>query len=71
MLSLWILAAPETLHFLNRDLPGVWRYYVLARMSEDLASLLGVSERSYVNRAAAFYRHFIGIPTDLDPPLAP
>ena len=46
-------------------------YYVLARTSKDLSSLLAVSQRSYVNRAVAFYRHFIGIPTDLDPPLAP
>ena len=71
MLTLVDSGGLQTLHFLNRDSPGVWRYYVLARTSEDLSSLLGVSQRSYVNRAVAFYRHFIGIPTDLDPPLAP
>ena len=46
-------------------------YDALARTSKDLSSLLAVNQRSYVNRAVAFYRHFIGIPTDLDPPLAP
>jgi len=54
-----------------RRSPNVWRYYVLARTAEYLTSLLGVTDRSYVNRAVALYRHFIGIPTDRDPPLAP
>jgi hypothetical protein len=71
MLTLVDSGGLQALHFLNRDSPGVWRYYVLARTSEDVSSLLGVSQRSYVNRAVAFYRHFIGVPTDLDPPLAP
>jgi hypothetical protein len=44
---------------------------VLARTAEYLTSLLGVTDRSYVNRAVALYRHFIGIATDRDPPLAP
>lgn len=61
----------QSVHFLERKTPDVWRYYVLARTAEDITSLLGVTERSYVNRAVAFYRHFIGIPTDRDPPLAP
>ena len=48
MLTLVDSGGLQTLHFLNRDSPGVWRYYVLARTSEDLSSLLGVSQRSYV-----------------------
>ena len=61
----------QSVHFLERKTPNVWRYYVLGRAAEDLPPLLGVTDSSYVNRAVALYRHFIGIPTDRDPPLAP
>ena len=61
----------QSVHFLERKTPHVWRYYVLARTAEDFTFLLGVTDRSYVNRAVALYRHFIGIPTDRDLPLAP
>jgi hypothetical protein len=71
MLTLVDPGGIQSIHFLERDVPGIWRYYVPARTSDDLMSLLDVSERSYVNRAVALYRHFIGIPTDRDPPLAP
>ena len=71
MLTLAEPGGLQSVHFLERKTPHVWRYYVLARTAEDLTSLLGVTDRSYVNRAVALYRHFIGIPTDRDPPLAP
>ena len=71
MLTLAEPGGLQSVHFLERNTPNVWRYYVLARTAEDFTSLLGVTDRSYVNRAVALYRHFIGIPTDRDPPLAP
>jgi hypothetical protein len=71
MLTLADPGGLQTVHFLEHQSPNVWGYYVLARTAEDITSLLGVTERSYVNRAVALYRHFIGIPTDRDPPLAP
>ena len=71
MLTLVERGGLQSIHFLEREVPGIWRYYVLARTSDDLMSLLDVSERSYVNRAVALYRHFIGIPTDREPPSAP
>jgi hypothetical protein len=61
----------QSIQLLDRETPTLWRYYGLARTAEDFTALLGVTEGSYVNRAAAFYRHLIGIPTDRDPPLAP
>ena len=71
MLTLVKPGGLQAIHFLDRDGQAIWRYYVLARTKEDLTSLLGVDDASYVNRAVALYRHFIGIPTDLDPPMAP
>ena len=71
MLTLAEPGGLQSVHFLERKTPNVWHYYVLARTAEDFTSLLGVTDRSYVNRAVALYRHFIGVPTDRDPPLAP
>lgn len=61
----------QSVHFLEREAPGIWTYYGLAQAAEDLTPLLAAPDASYVNRAAALYRHLIGIPTDRDPPLAP
>lgn len=67
------LAAPgetRAAHFLTRISAGVWGYYGLALSAQEPSSLLGVRDASLINRAAALYRHFVGIPTDRDPPLA-
>lgn len=61
----------QSVHFLERQAPGIWNYYGLAQTSEDLTPLLVVPDASYVNRAVALYRHLIGVPTDRDLPLAP
>jgi hypothetical protein len=37
-------------------------YYGLAWAGETTASLLAVPEASYVKRAIALYRHFVGSP---------
>jgi len=58
-------------HFLERESPGVWRYYGLLRTGRDASPLTKGHDASYLNRAAAFYRHLAGIPTDRDPPASP
>jgi hypothetical protein len=57
-------------YFLERTVPGTWSLYGLSAVSEDASSFAVVSEPSYINRAGALYRHFIGIPGDREPPLA-
>lgn len=67
------LAAPgetRAAHFLTRISPGVWGYYGLALSAQEPGALFGVRDASLINRAAALYRHFAGIPTDREPPLA-
>ena len=62
MLTLFNPGDLQSLHFLERQGPNVWSYYGLAWAGETRASLLAVPEASYVNRAIAFYSHFIGLP---------
>jgi len=49
-----------SVHLLERRGPGVWGYYGLAWAGDSLVSRLAVPEASYVNRALALYRHFLG-----------
>ena len=68
-------AAPgafQTWYFLDQAPGETWRFYSLTRVQYK-SSLFGaiVPERSYVNRAVAMYRHFLGEPTDAGPPAAP
>jgi hypothetical protein len=58
-------------YFLERREPDTWGFYGLSSNGAEASALASVSEASYVNRAAALYRHFIGVPADRDPPLAP
>lgn len=59
----------RSLYFLQRR-SGSWTYYSLSIMANPGFWGSG-SQPSFVNRAAAFYRHFIGLPTDREPPAAP
>lgn len=59
----------QSVHILDRRAPEIWGYYGLARTEQDLTSLLGVPEESYVNRAVALYRHLIGMPHEQAGPL--
>ncbi len=62
---------PEALrsfHFFDELAPGVLGYYGLSVVASG--SVEGY-EKSLVNRAAAAYRFFKGVPADRDPPLAP
>ena len=67
-----ILAPGETrtIHFLERLSPSVWGYYGMAFSAQDPGLFLRVRDASLINRAAAFYRHIAGIPTDREPPPA-
>lgn len=58
-------------YILERREPGTWSFYGLSTTSAKANSLATMSESSHINRAAALYRHFLGIPGDRDPPAAP
>ncbi len=59
----------QSFYILQRK-PGGWTYYNL-NIVTNASSFGGAPESSYVNRAIAFYRHFVGLPTDQEPPAAP
>lgn len=56
----------QSIYFFERESRDVWRYYNLARTSAS-SGTQGY-QASFINRAVAFYRHLVGIPTDKDPP---
>lgn len=60
----------QVVTFVERRGPGLWGYYSLSRTGMNASRLAGGHESSYVNRAIAIYRHFVGIPSDRDPPAA-
>jgi len=60
----------QAIYFLNRESPGIWRYYSLARTGKEASSLAAGHDASAINRAVAFFRYFAGIPTDQEPPAA-
>ena len=57
--------------YLNRISLGVWGVYYVTRVTDEASSMALGHEASYINRAAALYRHLVGVPTDQEPPLAP
>jgi hypothetical protein len=61
----------QSIYFLDRESDDVWRYYGIVRTTKSANRLLAGNESSAVNRAAAFYRYLVGIPTDQEPPAAP
>lgn len=62
--------ALRSLLFLEPLSPGLWGFYDITWV-EPGSFLLGSTETSFINRAAAVYRYVVGIPTDLEPPEAP
>ena len=60
----------QSVYFLDRESPTVWRYYSIARTGTNANWLLSRNESSSVNRAVAFYRHIVRIPTEQEPPAA-
>ena len=60
----------QSICFLDRESDNVWRYYSIVRTGKSANRLIAGNESSAVNRAVAFYRHIVGIPTDQEPPAA-
>ena len=60
----------QSIYFLDRESDNVWRYYSIARTGRNASRLAAGHESSSINRAVAFYRFLVGIPTDQEPPAA-
>jgi hypothetical protein len=60
----------QSVYFLDRESNNVWRYYSIARTGRNASRLAAGHESSSTNRAVAFYRFLVGIPTDQEPPAA-
>jgi hypothetical protein len=59
----------QSIYFLDRESASVWRYYSIVRTGKN-ANRLTRNESSTINRAVAFYRYLVGIPTGQEPPAA-
>jgi hypothetical protein len=60
----------QSVYFLDRESDNVWRYYSIARTGRNASRLATGHASSSINRAVAFYRALVGIPTDQEPPAA-
>jgi hypothetical protein len=60
----------QSIYFLDRESENVWRYYSIVRTGKNASRLAAFNESSEINRAVAFYRQLVGIPTDQEPPRA-
>jgi len=60
----------QSIYFLDRESENVWRYYSIVRTGKNANGLVAGNESSAVNRAVAFYRQLVGIPTGQEPPAA-
>jgi len=60
----------QSIYFLDRESDNVWRYYSIVRTGKNANGMIVGNETSSINRAIAFYRHLVGIPTDQEPPAA-
>jgi hypothetical protein len=60
----------QSIYFLDRESKNIWRYYSIVRTGKHANRLISGNESSSVNRAVAYYRHLVGIPTDQEPPAA-
>src|SRR6202022_529537 len=58
----------QSMYFLDRESDKVWRYYSIVRTGRNANGLIAGNESSSVNRAVAFYRYLVGIPTNQEPP---
>lgn len=50
--------------------PGIWGYSSLGGVAKGASFLSNGHHASYINRAAAVFRHIAGVPTDQEPPAA-
>jgi hypothetical protein len=60
----------QSIYFLDRESDNIWRYYSIARTGRNASRLATGHASSSINRAVAFYRALVGIPTDQEPPAA-
>jgi len=60
----------QSIYFLDRESEDVWRYYSVVRTGRGANGLVAKNQSSAINRAVAFYRQLVGIPTDQEPPAA-
>ena len=60
----------QSIYFLDRESDNVWRYYSIVRTGRKASRLATGHEASSINRAVAFYRSLVGIPTGQEPPAA-
>jgi len=60
----------QSIYFLDRESDNVWRCYSIVRTGKHANRLIAGNESSAVNRAVAFYRSLVGIPTGQEPPAA-
>lgn len=61
----------QSIYFLERESPDIWRYYSIARTGANASRLTVGHAASSINRAIAFYRYLAAIPTDQEPPASP
>lgn len=59
--------ALRAIHVLDQLEPGLWGYYAVSTIR---SGTLESDEKSFVNRADAFYRFLARVPADRNPPLA-
>jgi hypothetical protein len=60
----------QSIYFLDHESEVVWRYYSIVRTGRNASRLAAGHEASSINRAVAFYRSLVGVPTDQEPPAA-
>ena len=58
----------QSMYFLDRESDNVWRYYSIVRTGKNANGLIAGNDSSSVNRAVAFYRYLVGVPTTQEPP---
>jgi hypothetical protein len=68
LVTLFAPGALQVTYFLDRLGPDDWGYFGLWGVTTGL--LTGGHTASSINRAMALYRHFVGIPSDQEPPAA-
>jgi hypothetical protein len=70
LLTLFHPGELQSIYFLDREAPNVWRYYAVVRTGKNASSLTTGKPASSINRAVAFFRHLAGLPDDMEPPAA-
>jgi hypothetical protein len=71
LFTLFPPGAMQSVYFIERLAPDRWGYYSLLRAGADASSMVAGHAGSSMNRAQALYRHFLGAPTDQEPPASP